>query len=538
MIYYIKMFKSNSIAFKKLISVAVIAFAIPLTVFLVIKGLKLLSHAALSPVTLSFSQNPIVLNTTTPTSVNVVLNAGTNQIGFVAVNYTFDPTKVKLTQEITTTTALKTIPVSTTTMAQANQTGNVTITLALSTADVANPPTGSFQIASMSLQAISANQASSTMAFVPANTQVVDAPPAGVQPTSLTVNVTNSTVSGSATPSPVPSVTPTPIATHTPTPVPTPTSATGQPDLVVTNVSWSPLSPSTGSGVTFQATIKNQGTADTPSGVIHGIAFEVDGTEVTWSDNNTTSLAAGASRTQTANGGKLGTATWTATTGTHQITAWVDDVNRIPELNDSNNTLLASMVVAPATTPTPVPTVTPTPSAVPTASPSPVPTATATPVAQVNFSLKFQGITGQGSSKAISFVVKNGSTTVFTNNSVTVSSNSSGLYTGSVSNITPGTYDIYVKDPTHLSRKFASVTLTNGANSLDLTSKLLLTGDFDNNNSINILDIAQMLSQYVALSTPVNQTNSMFDVNNDGNINILDIAVVLSNYTQLEVLGE
>jgi hypothetical protein len=525
-----KMWKENSIAFKKLISVAVIAFAIPLTVFFVIKGLQLLSHAALSPVTLSFSQNPINLSTTTPTTVNVVLNAGTNQIGFVAVDFTFDPTKVKLTQEVTTTTALKTIPFAPTAMAQANQTGDVSMVLALSTADVANPPTGSFQVATLTLEAVSANQAPSVMAFVPANTQVVDSVAAGVQPDNLTVNVINSTVSGSATPSPVPSVTPTPIATHTPTPVPTPTSAAGQPDLVVTNVTWSPLSPSTGSGVTFQATIKNQGTANSPSGVIHGIAFEVDGTEVNWSDNNTTSLAPGESRTQIANGGKVGTATWLATAGTHQITAWVDDAARIPELNDSNNTLLASMVVSAATTPTPVPTQTPSPTA--TAGP------TATPIAQVNFNVKFQGITNQGSNKVVSVVVKNGSTVVASNSNVNVTSNSSGVYSGSLSNVPAGTYDIVIKEQTHLSRKFAGVNIAGGSNNVDLTSKPMLAGDFDNNNALNISDIGQILSQYTALSTPVSGSNAIYDIDNDGSINVVDVSIVLSNYTQLEVLGE
>ncbi|HXJ58831.1 MAG TPA: family 16 glycosylhydrolase [Verrucomicrobiae bacterium] len=127
----------------------------------------------------------------------------------------------------------------------------------------------------------------------------------------------------------------------------------GQPDLIVTDLSWSPANPAPGNGVTFSATIKNQGTAATPSGVIHGVLFSVDGTPVTWSDNSTASLAPGASRVVTANGGPSGSSTWTATAGTHTILANVDDVNRIAESNENNNTLSAPMTVGGATPPAP-----------------------------------------------------------------------------------------------------------------------------------------------------------------------------------------
>lgn len=114
------------------------------------------------------------------------------------------------------------------------------------------------------------------------------------------------------------------------------TATSGSLDLVVTDISWSPASPSAGNAVTFSATIKNQGTGAKAAGVINGVSFLVDGTQVSWSDNNTTSIAAGASITVTANGGPSGS-TWAATTGSHTVTAWVDDVNRIAESNESNN---------------------------------------------------------------------------------------------------------------------------------------------------------------------------------------------------------
>ena len=43
----------------------------------------------------------------------------------------------------------------------------------------------------------------------------------------------------------------------------------GSPDLIVTDITWTPSSPAAGNEVVFSATIKNQGTAATPSGVKH-----------------------------------------------------------------------------------------------------------------------------------------------------------------------------------------------------------------------------------------------------------------------------
>jgi hypothetical protein len=113
----------------------------------------------------------------------------------------------------------------------------------------------------------------------------------------------------------------------------------GTPDLVVTSLSWAPAAPATGSAVRFTATIKNQGTGATPAGVKHGIAFFVDGRQVTWSDTDTASLAPGASITLTANGGPAALATWKATAGNHTVQAYVDDSKLITETNETNNTL-------------------------------------------------------------------------------------------------------------------------------------------------------------------------------------------------------
>ena len=95
----------------------------------------------------------------------------------------------------------------------------------------------------------------------------------------------------------------------------------------------------------FSAVVKNQGAGPTPAGVIVGVGFSVDGTEVTWSDTDTTSLASGATVSLTANSGPYNVNTWTAISGTHRVGAYVDDVNRISESNENNNQLTASLTV-------------------------------------------------------------------------------------------------------------------------------------------------------------------------------------------------
>ncbi|SDX62129.1 CARDB domain-containing protein [Paenibacillus sp. CF384] len=127
--------------------------------------------------------------------------------------------------------------------------------------------------------------------------------------------------------------------------------AAGGPDLVVTGITWTPANPAIGSEVTFSATIKNQGADPSPAGVVHGVLFTVDGTSVSWSDNYTSSIAAGASVTVTATGGPSAKASWTAASGTHTVSAYVDDVNRIAESNESNNTWSQSITLSGSGTP-------------------------------------------------------------------------------------------------------------------------------------------------------------------------------------------
>ncbi len=119
-------------------------------------------------------------------------------------------------------------------------------------------------------------------------------------------------------------------------------------DLVVTAITTEPANPKPGDQVTFCATIKNQGTGASPSGVIHGVRFsvgELEAQEFTWNDAHTDSIPANGSVTLKATGG-TNSSTWTATEGTHKVYAWVDDQNRINESNADNNVFSTDITVS------------------------------------------------------------------------------------------------------------------------------------------------------------------------------------------------
>jgi hypothetical protein len=116
-------------------------------------------------------------------------------------------------------------------------------------------------------------------------------------------------------------------------------------DVAVTRVFWSPAHPKAGDALTFSATVKNRGTTATDEGTIIGVAFQINGLTVSWSDTNKTTLGPGESRKLTANFGPGESATWTAVAGEHLLSAWVDDVKRLPDTNRNNDTNETQLVV-------------------------------------------------------------------------------------------------------------------------------------------------------------------------------------------------
>lgn len=277
-------------------------------------------------------------------------------------------------------------------------------------------------------------------------------------PTIIPTATPTATPKPTVTPIPTasPSVTPTPTQTPSPTVTPTPSVPYGNPDMIVTDITWSPANPTNGNQVTFSAVIKNIGTGVAPLGSINGVQFQVNGTSVSWSDIDKTQIQPGGSITVTAVSGPSGSATWTAKTGTYTITAWVNDVNRYPESNTNNNMLTKPLTVTEGGV---QPTVTPTPTTGPYGNPDMIVTditwSPASPVSgnKITFSavIKNQGtgVAPAGSINGLQFQVNgtcvswsdNNTTQIMPGQSVTVTANSgptgSPTYTA-----TAGTFNV------------------------------------------------------------------------------------------------
>ena len=110
------------------------------------------------------------------------------------------------------------------------------------------------------------------------------------------------------------------------------TTSAALPDVIVTQLAYA-------NGI-FTSTVKNQGTAATPAGVIIGVGYSVDGVSETYGQV-IGPLAAGASVTIGTNG-----APYIIPNGTHTIMACVDDVNRFAESNETNNQLTQAVNIA------------------------------------------------------------------------------------------------------------------------------------------------------------------------------------------------
>jgi hypothetical protein len=110
------------------------------------------------------------------------------------------------------------------------------------------------------------------------------------------------------------------------------------PDVVITKISWEPAAANEGDEIVFIATIKNIGTATTPTGIKHGVAFSVDNGVVSWSDTFFGPLAPGEEKVLTANGGPSGGPKWkVGNKASYAVKAHVNDQKDFEESNYDNN---------------------------------------------------------------------------------------------------------------------------------------------------------------------------------------------------------
>ncbi len=209
--------------------------------------------------------------------------------------------------------------------------------------------------------------------------------------------------------------------------------------------------------------------------------------------------------------------------------------------NSLTLTIPISPTPTPSSTPTPTPTNTPTPTPTPTNTPTPTPTPTPTntptpsptptPIPpSLTFKVKFQGINQKGPDRTVKITFQKAGQVPEVFENVSVSSNNSGIYSGSIINITPDTYDIYIKGWSHLTRKFAAISLVAGENSQDFSSVSLLAGDADGSDRVDSLDFTILVAHYMGNPNAPSDSPADFDLN--GRVDSLDFTLLATNYYQ------
>ncbi|MET9444312.1 CARDB domain-containing protein [Streptomyces sp. NPDC006610] len=117
--------------------------------------------------------------------------------------------------------------------------------------------------------------------------------------------------------------------------------ATPQPDLVVTDLTWSPASPSEADDVTVRATVRNAGSAPAPATTV---AVSVEGTVA--GSAPVAALAAGASTT-------VGVPVGRRPQGSYTVSAAADPTDTVVELDNGNNSRTAATKLTVAQSPGP-----------------------------------------------------------------------------------------------------------------------------------------------------------------------------------------
>jgi len=238
-------------------------------VFLLVLALQnyqsLKSKAATYSATVSFQLSSATLPP--ETTFGVWVNAGA-PVDFTAIEVDYDPTLVKLTRDVGLTNTMLTRIVTVTSMTEANTTGKIHMILGLDPSKVTTPPSGVFQVANLTFNALTTNPNVTTpVTFNKPVMQMV-----ATDNSVFTLNTTNLTLTLNpvATPTPTTSPIPSPTSTAAPTPTPTPNINDSTPPTV------SITSPANGSTVPTKGSLSIKASASDSSGIFK-IMISVDG---------------------------------------------------------------------------------------------------------------------------------------------------------------------------------------------------------------------------------------------------------------------
>ena len=143
------------------------------------------------PNLISIRFSPPSVNLPPDSPLKIMVNNPAKPLGFARVVFTFDPSKIQLTSEITTNPDLSTV-VDKSSMSQANSMGKAVIVIAASPSDV--PPSGEIEFASFSIGAVSADIGQTVVEFIPSDMQLLDITGQNISPQTLNLSVNSSEV--------------------------------------------------------------------------------------------------------------------------------------------------------------------------------------------------------------------------------------------------------------------------------------------------------------------------------------------------------
>lgn len=147
--------------------------------------------------------------------------------------------------------------------------------------------------------------------------------------------------------------------------------------------------------------------------------------------------------------------------------------------------------------------------------------------ASLGFSIKFQGIHTQRPDRRVKVSLEQDGTLVETFENVNVAANNQGVYLGTISDVSPDTYDVLVKGPVHLQKKFENINLTAGTNTQDWSTIVLQTGDAIGNNKIDIYDYNKLVGDF---GPRMPEEGSPADFDLDGDVDIFDYNFLVGNF--------
>lgn len=201
----------------------------------------------------------------------------------------------------------------------------------------------------------------------------------------------------------------------------------------------------------------------------------------------------------------------------------------------------------PSPTPSPSASLLPTPSPTtePTTTPTPGPSPTPGTQPEVGFKLQLEGIIGDAPRPNLiinAIFRKNIDGTQISKPGIVIQYNLDRTFTSlnavTDSQLTAGSYDVFISGPKHLTKKFTGQEITEGMNLLDFASDndMLWAADIVDDNIVNDLDYNQMISSFGCGNPPAtpppgkNCSSLIADVDYNGEIDIADYGYLVGNY--------